>query len=111
MAACSGSVEGRNAIIIDDEIDTGGTLTEAVTFLREKGARDIYAVATHPVFSDPATESLRDAGLAEIVVANTVPIPPEKVLPNMTILSVGPLIGEVIRRIHLGISVGKMFNE
>jgi len=106
-----GDVQGKNAIIFDDEIDTAATLTKAALFLKKKGALDIYACATHPIFSPPAAECLREAGLKEIVVTNTVPIPPEKRLPNLTILSVGPLLGEVIRRIHLGVSVGKMFNE
>ncbi|MGQ9584742.1 MAG: ribose-phosphate diphosphokinase [Anaerolineae bacterium] len=106
-----GDVSGKNAIIFDDEIDTASTLVSAAYFLREKGARDVYACATHPVFSPPAVERLRQANLKEIVVTNTIPVPPEKRLPNLTILSVGPLLGEVIRRIHLGISVGKMFNE
>lgn len=106
-----GDVAGKNAIIFDDEIDTAGTLTNAALFLKEKGARDVYACATHPVFSPPALENLKRAGLKEIVVTNTIPIAPEKRLPNLTVLSVGPLLGEVIRRIHLGISVGEMFNE
>ncbi len=106
-----GDIEGRDAIIFDDEIDTAGTVTEAANFLSLAGARSIKVVATHPVLSDPATERLRNAPIAEIVVTNTVPIPERKLLPNMTILSVGPLLGEVIRRIHLGLSVGAMFDE
>ncbi|HID86790.1 MAG TPA: ribose-phosphate pyrophosphokinase [Anaerolineae bacterium] len=106
-----GEVRGRNAIIFDDEIDTAETLVKAAHFVREEGAREIYACATHPVFSPPAEERLRGADLTELVVTNTIPVPEEKRLPNMTILSVGPLLGEVIRRIHLGLSVGEMFNE
>ena len=106
-----GDVQGRDAIIYDDEVDTAGTVTEAAAFLRGAGARSIRIVATHPILSDPATERLRNAPIEEIVVTNTVPIPERKLLPNMTVLSVGPLLGEVIRRIHLGISVGEMFNE
>ena len=106
-----GDIQGRDAIIYDDEIDTAGTATEAATFLRAAGARSIRIVASHPILSDPATERLSTAPIEEIVVTNTVPIPERKRLPNMTVLSVGPLLGEVIRRIHLGISVGEMFNE
>jgi len=106
-----GDVQGCNCIIIDDEIDTAGTMVQAANFLKHKGARDVYASVTHPVLSDPATERLRAAPFKEIVVTNTIVIPPHKLLPNLTILSVGPLLGEVIRRIHLGISVGEMFNE
>ncbi len=106
-----GEIDGRDAIIYDDEIDTAGTVTEAAAFLRAAGARSTRIVASHPILSDPATERLRNAPIEEIVVTNTVPIPERKWLPNMTILSVGPLLGEVIRRIHLGVSVGEMFNE
>ncbi len=106
-----GDVADKNVVIFDDEIDTAGTMAGAVHFLKEAGARDIYAVATHGVLSDPATERLRNAPLTEIILTNTVHIPPEKRLPNMTILSVAPLLGEVIRRIHFGISVGALFNE
>lgn len=106
-----GDVQGCNCIIIDDEIDTAGTIVQAANFLKQKGAQDVYASVTHPVLSDPATERLREAPFKEIVVTNTIVIPPHKRLPNITILSVGPLLGEVIRRIHLGISVGEMFNE
>ncbi len=106
-----GDVLGCDSIIYDDEIDTAGTIIEAANFLKQKGARDIYACVTHPVLSDPATDRLREAPFKELVFTNTILVPPHKMLPNYTILSVGPLLGEVIRRIHLGISVGEMFNE
>ncbi|NLE75928.1 MAG: ribose-phosphate pyrophosphokinase, partial [Chloroflexi bacterium] len=83
-----GEVRGKNAIIIDDEIDTAGTITDAARFLQREGAVDIYAAATHAIFSPPAIERLSKAPLKEIVVTNTVPVPPEKRLPNMEILSV-----------------------
>jgi len=106
-----GDVQGKNAIVYDDEIDTAGTLVNAANLLKACGAADIYACATHPTFSPPATERLRAAPLKEIVVTNTVPIPPHKMLPNITILSVGPFLGEIIRRIHEGRSVGELINE
>lgn len=106
-----GDVKDRNAVLFDDEVDTAGTMTNAIKFLKEAGARDIYAVATHAILSGPAIERLSEAPLTELIVTNTVPIPPEKRMPNMTILSVAPLLGEVIRRIHFGISVGALFNE
>jgi len=106
-----GEVSGKNVILFDDEIDTGGTITEAIHFLKEEGAQEIYACVTHAVFSDPATERLRNSPLTELVVTDTLPIPPEKMLPNIKIISVASLLGEVIRRTHLGISVGAMFNE
>ncbi|MCR4408518.1 MAG: ribose-phosphate pyrophosphokinase [Anaerolineae bacterium] len=106
-----GDVRGKNAILVDDEVLTGGTIVEAVEVLKANGADRIFASFTHAVLADPATERLRGLPLEEIVTTNTVTIPPEKRLPNMTILSVAPLLGEVIRRTHLGISVGEMFNE
>ncbi|HBY93946.1 MAG: ribose-phosphate pyrophosphokinase [Ardenticatenaceae bacterium] len=106
-----GEVRDRTAIVFDDEVDTAGTITSAIHFLKEVGAHDVYAVATHAILSPPAVERLSQAPLTELIVTNTVPIPPEKRLPNMTILSIAPLLGEVIRRIHFGISVGALFNE
>ncbi len=110
-----GEVVGMNAIIFDDEIDTAGTVCDAANFLKTKGARDIYACVTHPILSRPGPERLNECDLKELVVTNTVPISEEKRQTmkdlKITVLSVAPLLGEVIRRIHLGISVGEMFNE
>jgi ribose-phosphate pyrophosphokinase len=106
-----GNVQGKNVLIVDDEIDTASSVSEAVNIVKERGAEDIYLSCTHPTFSAPSTERLRDLPIKEIVTTNTVPIPPEKMLPNITVISVAPLLGEVIRRIHKGISVGEMFNE
>ncbi len=110
-----GEVVGMNAIIFDDEIDTAGTVCDAANFLKTKGARDIYACVTHPILSHPGPERLNECDLKELVVTNTVPISEEKRQKmkdlKITVLSVAPLLGEVIRRIHLGISVGEMFNE
>lgn len=106
-----GDVQGKNVIIVDDEVDTAGSLMEAVTIVKSHGAKDIYASFTHPLFSPPAVERLRKCGIKEIVTTNTIPIPPEKMLPNITVLSVAPLLGEVIRRVHLGISVGEYMKD
>jgi ribose-phosphate pyrophosphokinase len=106
-----GDVKGKNVLIVDDEVDTASSVSEGVNIVKEHGAEDIYLSFTHPTFSAPATERLRDLPVEEMVTTNTVPIPPEKMLPNMTVLSVAPLLGEVIRRIHKGISVGALFNE
>ncbi|MGH2544109.1 MAG: ribose-phosphate diphosphokinase, partial [Ardenticatenaceae bacterium] len=106
-----GEVKGRTAVIFDDEIDTAGTIVTAIKFLKEAGARGIYAVATHAILSDPAATRLAEAPLTELIVTNSVPIPKERRFPKMTVLSVAPLLGEVIRRIHFGISVGALFNE
>jgi len=109
-----GEVAGMTCMLIDDEIDTAGTLTQAAYFLKEAGATDILAFATHAVFSDPAAERLGDAPIDRLVVTNSLPIPPQKrerIGDKLDVLSVGPLLGETIRRIHLGVSVGAMFQE
>jgi ribose-phosphate pyrophosphokinase len=106
-----GEVQGKNAIIVDDEVDTAGTLCEAVELLRRHGARQIYAVCTHATLSPPAVERLRATSIAEFICTDTVPIPPEKRLPNFTILSVAPLLAETIRRTHEGRSVGEYLHD
>lgn len=106
-----GEVRDKNCILFDDEIDTGGTMTQAIRYLKKEGANDIYACVTHSVFSDPAVERLSAAPVKEVVVTNTIALPPEKKFDKLTVLSVAPLLAEVIRRIHLGISVGALFNE
>lgn len=104
-----GEVEGKSVIIIDDIIDTAGTICSAAEVMMEKGARDVYACCTHPVFSGPAIDRLRNAPLKEIVVTNTIPTLGEKKLDNMTVLSIAPLLGEAILRIHENLSVSKLF--
>jgi ribose-phosphate pyrophosphokinase len=104
-----GDVEGQDVIIVDDELDTGGSISSAVKLVREHGARDIYVCFAHAVFSSPAVERLRDLPITEIVTTNSIPIPPEKRLPNLKILSVADLLGEVIARVHEGRSVGEVF--
>jgi ribose-phosphate pyrophosphokinase len=110
-----GQVENRNAIIFDDEIDTGGTICKAAEFVRARGALDVYACATHAVLSPPhGVKNMQAAKLKELVVTNTVYISPEKLealQPFVRVLSVADLLAEVIHRIHLGISVGELFNE
>jgi ribose-phosphate pyrophosphokinase len=110
-----GNVEGRNAIIFDDEIDTGGTICQAADFVRSRGVHDVYACATHALLSPPhGIKNLQMARLKELVVTNTVYISPKRkqaLQPFLRVLSVADLLAEVIRRIHLGISVGALFNE
>lgn len=106
-----GDVEGLDVIIVDDEVDTAGTMLDAVDVVRGHGARDIYVCFAHPIFSPPAVERLRAADVCEIIATNSVPVPPEKRLPNMKVLSVAPLLGEVIRRVHEGRSVGEVFQH
>lgn len=104
-----GEVHGRRAIIIDDEVDTAGSVVKTIAALRERGVTEFYAGCTHPILSGPAVERLGQSPLAEFVTTDTVPIPEHKWLPNMHLLSVAPLFGEAIRRIHTGGSVGELF--
>lgn len=106
-----GRVEGRDVIIADDLVDTAGSIAGAVELVKQKGARDVYLSFVHPVLSDPATDRLRSLPFKEIVCTDTIPIPERKRLPNMTILTVAELLGEVIIRSHEGRSVGELFNE
>ena len=106
-----GDVRGKTAIVVDDEVDTAGSLTETVHILRENGVQDVYASFPHAVFSPPAVERLRTAGFKEIVTTDTIPIPNHKQLPNLTILSLAPFLGEIIRRVHEGESVGAFLHD
>lgn len=104
-----GDVEGKTAVLVDDMIDTAGTITEGARLLREKGARQVYACATHAVFSPPAAERLSEGLFEEVIVTNTIPVPPEKQFKQLTVLSVANLLGETIWRIHEDTSVSSMF--
>ncbi len=105
-----GEVEGRNVLMVDDEVLTGGTLVQTAEVVTEHGATEVYACATHPILAGPAVERIEKAPIRELVFTDTIPIPPEKMLPNFTVLSVAPLLGEALRRIHTGQSVGALFN-
>jgi len=104
-----GDVKDKDAIVIDDMIDTAGTLVQAVSALEREGARRIIAGGVHAVLSGPAVERLKAAPLEEIIVTNSIPLTPDKRLPTMTVLTVAPLLGEAIRRIHDEESVSTMF--
>ncbi len=106
-----GDVRGKAALIFDDEITTGGTLTNVVSVILEQGAREVYACATHPVFSGPAIEKIASSPVKEVVVTDTVPVPKEKKLDKITVLPIAPLLGEAITRIHSGQSIGALFNN
>ncbi len=109
-----GDVKGMTCMLIDDEIDTAGTLTKAAAYIKQEGATQIYAFATHPVFSHPAAERLGDSPIDHLVVTNSLPIPAadsERIGPKLEVLTVGPLLGETIHRIHQGVSVGAMFEK
>jgi len=106
-----GDVAGKNVILVDDEVLTGGSVCEAVDILLSHDARDIYLSFTHALLMSNAIEELSEKPIKEIVTTNTLSIPQEKRLPNLTVLSVAPLLGEVIMRAHEGRSVGELFNE
>ncbi len=105
-----GSIRGKTVIIIDDIIDTAGTITKGAEALKERGAGDIYVCCTHPVLSGPAVKRLAEAPVKEVIVTNTIPIAQEKMLDKVKVLSVAPLLGEAIIRIHEDLSVSKLFD-
>ena len=109
-----GEVQERDVIIVDDEVDTGGSIAQAVDVVKKHGARDIYLAFIHPIFSKNAAQTLANLPIKRIITTDTVSISPEKMNPlegRITILSIAPMLGEVIRRAHEGRSVGEMFNE
>lgn len=109
-----GDVENRDVILVDDEINTGGSMVHAVEILKNHKARKIYMVFVHPILSQNAAERLAELPVERFITLNTVPIPPEKKAffgGRLKVLSVGPLLGEVIKRANEGRSVGAMFNE
>jgi ribose-phosphate pyrophosphokinase len=105
-----GDVRGKRAIIVDDEVDTGGTLMMTSQALEREGAIEAFACATHGVLSDPAIDRIRDSSLREVVITDTIPLSPSHQLDKIKVLSVAPLIGEAITRIHRGESVGALFS-
>ncbi|MBI3312434.1 MAG: ribose-phosphate pyrophosphokinase [Candidatus Omnitrophica bacterium] len=106
-----GEVKGMNAIIVDDLVSTAGSLVEAVRALKEAGAREVYAAITHAVLSGPARERLAASPLKELVVTDSIPIPPERKLSKIKVLSVAPLFAEAIRCIHEETSISTLFHE
>lgn len=104
-----GDIKNKNCIIIDDMIDTAGTITNAATAIKNLGAKEVYCCATHPVLSGPAVERLKSAPIKETVVLNTIPLREEKLLENMTVLSVGPLFAEAMKRVYENGSISKLF--
>ena len=105
-----GQIEGRTCVLIDDMIDTGGTISGAVQVLRERGAKDVIIAATHAVFSDPAVERLSTCGALEVVVTDTLPVPPEHQFENLTVLSIAPLIARAIQEVFEDGSVTSLFD-
>jgi ribose-phosphate pyrophosphokinase len=109
-----GEVSGRDCVLVDEEIDTGGTMMQAVNLLKENGARDVYMIFVHAVFSRNAAERLASLPVTEFITTDSIPMPAEKKAyfgERLKILSVASLLGEVILRANEGRSVGEMFNE
>ena len=105
-----GEVQGRTCVLIDDMIDTGGTIAGAVKLLRQDGARDVVIAATHGVLSDPASERLASCGAREVIVTNTLPIDEQKRFPQLTVLSIAPLLATTIRAVFENGSVTGLFD-
>ncbi len=105
-----GDIEGKNCILVDDMIDTAGTITNAAKALKDLGAKSVKACTTHPILSGPARERLQASAIEELVVLDTVPIPEERRTSNMKILSVAPLFAEAMTRIFTNGSISKLFD-
>ncbi|MGN0711894.1 MAG: ribose-phosphate diphosphokinase [Anaerovoracaceae bacterium] len=105
-----GDIEGKNVILVDDMIDTAGTITNAANALKDLGAKDVYACATHPILSGPAIERIADSAIKELVLLDTTPIPEEKLIDKITTLSVAPLFAEAMMRIFTNDSISKLFD-
>jgi ribose-phosphate pyrophosphokinase len=106
-----GDVQGMRTILVDDEIDTAGSLVSAVDTLLEAGAKEVYACCTHPVLSGPAIERISRSRVREVVVTDTIPVNGKKKIGKITVLPIAPLLGEAIHRIHTGMSIGAMFED
>lgn len=106
-----GEVKGKTAVIFDDEIDTAGSMMETVGILERFGAREIYAGCTHGVLSGPAIERIQNSALKELVITNTIPLPKEKQIPQIHVLSIAPLFAEAIKRLNESKAMGDLFEN
>lgn len=105
-----GDIANKNCIIIDDMVDTAGSIVNAAKVLKDMGTKDIYVACTHPVLSGPAFERIQDSVIKELVVTNTIPLPANKPVDKIKVLSVAPLFAEAIKRIYEGLSLSKLFD-
>ena len=106
-----GEVEGKVALTVDDEIDTGGSLVGVISALMERKVKEVYSCCTHPVLSGSAIQRIASCPVKEVVVTDTIPVTGKKKIDKITVLSIAPLLGEAIRRIHTGQSIGAMFEQ
>ena len=105
-----GNVEGKNCILVDDMVDTAGSLTEGARALKKFGANEIYACCTHPILTDPALSRIAQSDITELVVTNTIPLAPSKKHPKIKVLSIAPILAETILRIYNDWSVSQLFD-
>ena len=106
-----GDVKGKTAFLVDDIIDTAGSITESAKILKKFGAKEVYALATHGVLSGPAIERIANSELKEAVVTNTMDIPKEKMIEKLKVISIGPLLAETIKRTHEGLPMGMVYED
>ena len=106
-----GDVKGKIAFIIDDLVDTAGSITEGASILKKFGAKEVYALATHGVLSGPAIERIKKSELKEIVITNTIDLPDEKKMGKIKVISIGPILAETIRRSHQGLPMGVVYED
>ncbi len=106
-----GDVQDKVALIIDDEIATAGSMINVISIIQKRGAKDIYFCCTHPILSGHAVERILSSPVKEVIVTDTIPVTSEKKIDKITVLSIAPLLGEAIRRIHTGQSIGAMYKQ
>ena len=105
-----GNIDGKNAVMVDDIVDTAGSLTEGSRALQRLGAKSVLACCTHAVLSPPAVQRIKDSNIEELIITNTIPLPPEKKLDKIKVLSVAPMFGEAMIRIYKQLSVSSLFD-
>lgn len=106
-----GDVKGKTAIMVDDMVDTAGSLTEGAKAIKKFGAEAVYACCTHPILTDPALSRIASSEITELVVTNTIPLPPNKKHPKIKVLSIAPILAETMLRIYNDWSVSQLFEE
>ena len=105
-----GDIEGKTALIFDDEVSTAGTMVEAAKILQEHGAKEIYAACTHGVLCGPAIEKIKNSPIKELIITNTVPLTTEKQIDKIKVLSIAPLFAEAIKRVNEAQPLGDLFD-
>lgn len=106
-----GDVKGKTAILVDDMVDTAGSLTEAAKAVKKFGAKEVYACCTHPILTDPALSRIAGSEITELVVTNTIPLAPNKKHPKIKVLSIAPILAETMLRVYNDWSVSQLFED